>query len=68
MPVDLKAEITYTVTEVAEVLRIHRDKARRLMHDGAIPYIWVGREMRVHRNDLIRFLRSGTKHERPKRV
>ena len=58
--VELKEALTFRVSEVAEILQISEDKARRLMHGGWIRYIRVGREMRVTRPEMLRVLAQGT--------
>jgi excisionase family DNA binding protein len=58
--IELKESLTFRVSEVADILQISEDKARRLMHGGWIRYIRVGREMRVTRPELLRILSTGT--------
>ena len=58
--VELKQGLTFRVSEVAEILQISEDKARRLMHEGWISYIRIGREMRVTRPEMLRILTQGT--------
>ncbi len=58
--VELKEVLTFRVAEVAEILQISDDKVRRLMHDGWIRYIRIGREMRVTRPEMLRILSTGT--------
>ena len=62
--VELKEALTFRVSEVAEILQISEDKARRLMHDGWIRYIRVGRAMRVTRPEMLRILANGTERTR----
>jgi excisionase family DNA binding protein len=57
---ELKESLTFRVSEVAEILQISEDKARRLMHGGWIRYIRIGREMRVTRAEMLRVLSTGT--------
>jgi len=45
-----------TVPEMAQVLRIGRNTAYRLVDEGVIPSTKVGRNIRVYREDLIRYL------------
>ena len=49
-----------TVSELATVLRVGRNTAYRLIDAGTIPAIKIGRQIRVYREDVIRFVsRSG---------
>lgn len=49
-----------TVPELATVLRVGRNTAYRLIDAGTIPAIKIGRQIRVYREDVIRFVsRSG---------
>lgn len=61
---ELKEALTFRVSEVAEILQISQDKARRLMHGGWIRYIRIGREMRVTRPEMLRILTDGTSPNR----
>ena len=45
-----------TVPELATVLRIGRNTAYRLIDDGTIPAIKIGRQIRVYREDVIRYV------------
>ena len=59
--VELKEVLSFRVSEVAEILQISEDKARRLMHDGWIHHIRIGRRaMRVTRREMLRILTQGT--------
>ena len=45
-----------TVTELATVLRVGRNTAYRLIDDGTIPAVKIGRQIRVYREDVIRYV------------
>lgn len=45
-----------TVPELATVLRVGRNTAYRLIDDGTIPAIKIGRQIRVYREDVIRYV------------
>lgn len=45
-----------TVPELAAVLRVGRNTAYRLIDDGTIPAIKIGRQIRVYREDVIRYV------------
>lgn len=45
-----------TVPELATVLRIGRNTAYRLIDTGTIPAIKIGRQIRVYREDVIRYV------------
>jgi excisionase family DNA binding protein len=42
-----------TVPETAKLLRVNRDTAYRLVHDGAIPSVKLGRSLRIPRELLM---------------
>ena len=46
-----------TVSELATVLRVGRSTAYGLVSAGTIPYVKVGRQFRVYREDVLNFLR-----------
>lgn len=46
----------YTVREVAAALGVHPETIRRLIHDGRIDAVRVGRVLRVEPRELERFL------------
>lgn len=47
-----------TVAEVAAVLRIDRYTVRRYIAAGQLPGVRIGRELRIERPDLARFIAS----------
>ena len=49
-------ETLYTVREVAGQLGVHPETIRRLIHDGRLDAVRVGRVLRVHREAVDRFL------------
>jgi excisionase family DNA binding protein len=44
------------VREVADQLGVHPETIRRLIHDGRLDAVRVGRVLRVHRDAVDRFL------------
>ena len=50
---------TYTVREVAEILRIGRNKAYGLVHNKKIGSIKMGREYRIPKVRVEQFLTEG---------
>lgn len=50
------------VTEVAEFLRIGRTRAYELVSSGEIPSVRIGRNIRVSRKELERWL-EGRRHD-----
>ena len=49
--------------EVGFVLRIGRVSALRLVHSGKLPAFRVGRDWRILKTDLDRFMRTGSSSE-----
>lgn len=49
-----------TVPELATVLRIGRNTAYRLVDAGSIPSIKIGRQIRIYREDVIRFVSNSS--------
>ena len=45
-----------SVREVADQLGVHPETVRRLIHEGRLDAVRVGRVLRVHREALDRFL------------
>jgi excisionase family DNA binding protein len=48
----------YSVREVADRLGVHPETIRRLIHDGRLEAVRVGRVLRVGGDELERFLRQ----------
>jgi excisionase family DNA binding protein len=46
----------YTVPEVAELLKISQSKMYRLVQKGVIPYIKIGRNVRIRESDLLAWI------------
>jgi excisionase family DNA binding protein len=49
-------ETLYTVREVAGQLGVHPETIRRLIHDGRLDAVRVGRVLRVHKQAVEGFL------------
>jgi excisionase family DNA binding protein len=49
-------EALYTVRQVADRLGVHPETIRRLIHDGRLDAVRVGRVLRVHRQAVDAFL------------
>jgi excisionase family DNA binding protein len=54
--VDPQPDSLYSVREVAGQLGVHPETIRRLIHDGRLDAVRVGRVLRVHRQALEAFL------------
>ncbi|HET8606292.1 MAG TPA: helix-turn-helix domain-containing protein [Gaiellaceae bacterium] len=53
---DSTAGSLYSVREVASRLGVHPETVRRLIHDGRLEAVRVGRVLRIHGDELDRFL------------
>ena len=53
---DRDPEALYSVREVAGQLGVHPETIRRLIHDGRLDAVRVGRVLRVHRKAVEGFL------------
>lgn len=51
-------ERCYTIEEVAAHLNISVSNMRRLVNNGAMPSIQIGRQYRIYESDLVLFLRQ----------
>nr|WP_028474760.1 helix-turn-helix domain-containing protein [Nocardioides alkalitolerans] len=47
-----------TVAEVAAVMRVSKMTVYRMLHDGTLPAVRVGRSFRVKQEDVDEFLRK----------
>jgi excisionase family DNA binding protein len=54
--VDPQPDTLYSVREVAGQLGVHPETIRRLIHDGRLDAVRVGRVLRVHRKAVEGFL------------
>ena len=54
----------FTGEEVAQILRISRAYAYRLMQRGVIPTIRLGRRVLVSQTSLLEFIQENSKHAR----
>jgi excisionase family DNA binding protein len=54
--VDPQPDTLYSVREVAGQLGVHPETIRRLIHDGRLDAVRVGRVLRVHKNAVDGFL------------
>ena len=48
-----------TIQEVAELLHVHGKSVRRRINDGALQVVRSGRIIRIHPNELKRFMANG---------
>ena len=48
--------IMMTIQELAQFLRVSRNTAYNFVNTGVIPSIKVGRQTRIYREDVIRFV------------
>jgi excisionase family DNA binding protein len=55
-PTDPQPDTLYSVREVAGQLGVHPETIRRLIHDGRLDAVRVGRVLRVHKNAVDGFL------------
>jgi excisionase family DNA binding protein len=56
VPVDVDDKALYTVRDVANRLGVHPETVRRLIHDGRLDAVRVGRVLRVDSDSLQGFL------------
>jgi excisionase family DNA binding protein len=54
--VDPQPDTLYSVREVAGQLGVHPETIRRLIHDGRLDAVRVGRVLRVHKQAVDSFL------------
>lgn len=55
----LKEQGTFlTVAEVADLMRVSKMTVYRLVHNGDLPAVRVGRSFRVHENSVAEYLRD----------
>ncbi|MXY22671.1 MAG: helix-turn-helix domain-containing protein [Dehalococcoidia bacterium] len=47
---------TYTVKETAEILQLNENKVYDLIHTGQLPFVRVGRQLRIGRLRLYAFI------------
>ena len=50
--------VMLTVQDVAAFLRISKNTAYNFVNSGVIPSVKVGRQVRVYREDIIRYIKS----------
>ena len=50
------SENLYSVRQVADTLGVHPETIRRLIHDGRLDAVRVGRVLRVHKHAVDTFL------------
>jgi excisionase family DNA binding protein len=56
VPVDVDDKALYTVRDVANRLGVHPETVRRLIHDGRLDAVRVGRVLRVESGSFQGFL------------
>ena len=49
-------ETIYTIPEVAEYLKMSKSKVYDLVKKGRIPFIKIGRNVRIRKSDLMKWL------------
>ena len=55
-----------TVPEVSEILRVSTKLVYRMLKEGKIPYVQIGREKRIPKTELILFMTNkDRKHSNP---
>lgn len=54
--VDSSSSGLYSVRQVADQLGVHPETVRRLIHDGRLEAVRIGRVLRIHANALDGFL------------
>ena len=47
-----------TVKEAAEILRCSTKQVYKYIHNGTLPCVFIGREIRIPKPDLIAFMRG----------
>lgn len=52
-------------TEVARILNISRSLVYRLIHTGKIPHIRISQAVRIHQNDLDKFVEGNRTNAKP---
>jgi excisionase family DNA binding protein len=59
-------QLTYTLEEAAAKLSQRtRWPVRKLIQDGRLRAVWVGREQIIYHEDLVKFLTESEKGDRP---
>jgi len=48
----------YTVPEVARYLKVSKSKMYRMVQLGLIPYVKIGRNVRIRERDLVKYIDS----------
>jgi len=61
----MKSSEVMTLTELKTMLRIHYNRAKKLLDDGIIPGIKINErgDWRILREDVIDYMRSGNKNK-----
>ena len=54
-------ETIYTIPEVAEYLKMSRSKVYALVKKGRIPFIKIGKNVRIRQSDLMNWLEEQTR-------
>ena len=50
--------VMLTVQDIAAFLRVSKNTAYSFVSSGAIPVVKVGRQIRIHRDDVIRYVNA----------
>ena len=56
-------EVIYTVPEVADYLKMSKSKLYELVKKEKIPFIKIGRNVRIRESDLVKWLDERTQPE-----
>ena len=57
-PADMSEVKFLTIAEVAEIMRVSKMTVYRLVHNGELPAVRVGRSFRVQETDVDEYLRK----------
>ena len=50
--------VMLTVQDVAAFLRVSKNTAYSFVNSGAIPVVKVGRQIRIHRDDVVKYVNA----------
>lgn len=58
--------MSLTVKEVAEIMRVSTKLIYRMIHEGVLIYVKIGREIRVPKTAVIAYMRGAPNDSNPK--